>query len=118
MRDSIEIGRHIACQSPLDKFRGPEIQPAGEPIDEFIKRNARTAHHPLGTCKMGPDNDPMAVVGPELLTRGTENLRVIDASVFLAMIGGNISAPIMMVAERISDIIRGREPLPPIHTAS
>ncbi len=118
MRDSIEIVRHIACQSSLDKFRGPEIQPAGEPIDEFIKRNARTAHHPLGTCKMGPDNDPMAVVDPELLTRGTENLRVIDASVFPSMIGGNISAPIMMFAERISDLIRGREPLTPIHTAS
>ena len=118
MRDGIEIVRHIAGQKPLDKFRGPEIRPADEPIDAYIKRNARTAHHPLGTCKMGPDNDPMAVLDPELRTRGTENLRVIDGSVFPGTIGGNINAPITMFAERISDIMRGREPLTPIHTAS
>ena len=113
MRDGIRIVREVACQKPLDKFRGPEIRPASEPIDDYIKREARTAHHPLGTCKMGSDNDPMAVLDPLLCARGTENLRVVDASVFPETIGGNINAPVIMLAERISDIIRGREPLSP-----
>jgi len=118
MRDGVEIVKHIANQKPLDKFRGPEIRPADEPIDEYIKRNANTAHHPLGTCKMGPDSDPMAVVDPELRTRGVENLRVVDGSVFPGAIGGNLNAPIIMVAERVSDLMRGRKPLTPMHTAS
>ena len=118
LRDGVEIVKHIANQKPLNKFRGPEIRPADEPIDEYIKCNAKTAHHPLGTCKMGPDSDPMAVVDPELRTRGAENLRVVDGSVFPGTIGGNLNAPIIMVAERVSDLMRGRKPLTPMHTVS
>lgn len=114
LRDAVGIVRHIAGQKPLDPFRGPEILPADEPIDSYIKRNARTAHHPLGTCKMGPASDPLAVVDAELRVRGTENLRVVDASVIPDMIGGNINGPIIMIAERVSDLIRGRTPLPPL----
>ena len=115
MREGVAIIKHIASQKPLDKFRGPEIRPAKEPINEYIKSNAKTAHHPLGTCKMGPTTDPTAVVDPELRTRGVENLRVVDGSIFPGTIGGNLNAPIIMVAERISDLIRGRKPLNPIH---
>ena len=118
LRDSIEMVRRIASQKPLDGFRGPEIQPGSEPVDDFIKRTAWTAHHPLGTCKMGPDNDPLAVVDPELRVRGAENLRVIDGSVFPDMIGGNINAPIIMFAERMSDLLRGRTPLAPAKVAA
>lgn len=117
LRDGIEIVRSIANQTALDGFRGPEIQPANEPIDEFIKRTAWTAHHPLGTCKMGPDSDERAVVNSELQVRGAENLRVIDGSVFPDMIGGNINAPIIMFAERMSDILKGNEPLAPAAVA-
>ena len=113
MRDGIEIVRDIASRPPLDAFRGREIQPADEDVDAFIRRTAWTAHHPLGTCRMGPDGDGMAVVDPELRVRGAERLRVIDGSVLPDMIGGNINAPIIMFAERMSDILRGREPLPP-----
>ena len=118
LRDGIGIVREIARQKTLDEFRGREIQPANEPLDDFIKRTAWTAHHPLGTCKMGPDSDEAAVVDPELRVRGAENLRVIDGSVFPDMVGGNINAPIIMFAERMSDILRGRETLKPAGTAA
>lgn len=118
LRRGIDIVREIAGQKPLDGFRGREIQPADEPVDDFVRRTAWTAHHPLGTCKMGPDDDPAAVVDPELRVRGVRNLRVVDGSVFPDMIGGNINAPIIMFAERMSDLLRGREPLAPADPAS
>lgn len=118
MREGVSIIKDIANQEPLDKFRGAEIRPANEPIDEYIKREAKTAHHPLGTCQMGATCNPSTVVDPQLCILGVENLRVVDASVFPTTIGGNLNAPIIMMAERISDLIRGREPLAPIHTVS
>lgn len=118
LRDGIEMVRDIGSQKPLDAFRGPEIQPKDEPIDDFIKRTAWTAHHPLGTCKMGPDSDERAVVNPELQVRGAENLRVIDGSVLPDMVGGNINAPIIMLAERMGDILKGKQPLAPAEIAA
>ena len=67
----------------------------------------------MGTCKMGVDSDDMAVVDNQLRVRGVDGLRVIDASVLPDMPGGNINAPVIMVAERASDLIRGRKPLAP-----
>ena len=118
LKKGVEMLREIAAQKPLDAFRGPEIQPADEPIDQWIKRTAWTVHHPLGTCKMGPDSDDTAVVDPELRVRGTQNLRVVDASVFPDMLGGNINAPTIMFAERAADLIRGRDPLAPMNIAA
>ena len=115
LKTGIEMLRDIATQSPLDKFRGREIQPGDEPIDQFVKRTAWTVHHPLGTCKMGAANDETAVVDPELKVRGAENLRVVDASVFPDMLGGNINAPTIMFAERAADLIRGRQTLAPMN---
>ena len=115
LKNGIDILRDIASQKPLDKFRGREIQPAGEPIEQFVKRTAWTVHHPLGTCKMGPASDPMAVVDPELRVKGAEGLRVVDASVFPDMLGGNINAPTIMFAERAADLIRGKAPLAPMN---
>ncbi|MFN0305400.1 MAG: GMC oxidoreductase, partial [Burkholderiales bacterium] len=82
-------------------------------IDAYMRRTAWTVHHPLGTCKMGVDSDEMAVVDNELRVRGIDGLRVIDASVLPDMPGGNINAPIIMIAERAADLIRGRKPLAP-----
>jgi choline dehydrogenase-like flavoprotein len=67
---------------------------------------------------MGPDSDERAVVNSELQVRGAENLRVIDGSVFPDMIGGNINAPIIMFAERMSDILKGNELLAPAAVAA
>jgi choline dehydrogenase-like flavoprotein len=82
-------------------------------INEYIRRTAWTVHHPLGTCKMGPDKDDMAVVDSQLRVRGAQGLRVVDASVMPDMPGGNINAPIIMMAEKAADLIRDREPLAP-----
>ena len=70
-----------------------------------------TIYHPAGTCKIG--TDAMAVVDPEFRVRGVERLRVIDASIMPEPIGGNLNAPVIMIAEKASDMIRGRPPLPP-----
>ncbi len=82
-------------------------------IDAFIRRTAWTAHHPLGTCRMGRDGDTQAVLDPQLRVRGMQGLRVVDASAMPDMVGGNINAPIIMMAEKAADLIRGRQVLSP-----
>ena len=76
-----------------------------------------TVHHPLGTCKMGPGSDPLAVVDAELRVFGTEGLRVVDGSVMPDLVGGNINAPIIMIAEKAADLVRGRQPLEAVRLA-
>lgn len=118
LRTGFDMVRHVANQKPLDSFRGPEIQPGANvtsraDIDAYIRRTAWTVHHPLGSCKMGAANDETAVVDPQLRVRGAEGLRVVDGSVIPDMPGGNTNAPIIMIAEKAADLIRGRTPLPP-----
>ncbi len=115
-RTGFEMVREVASQKPLDKFRGKELSPGSNcktksEIDAFIRRTAWTVHHPLGSCKMGADNDEMAVVDAQLRVRGIEGLRVVDASVIPDMPGGNINAPVIAMAELASDLIRGLDPL-------
>ena len=118
LRTGFHIVRDVANQKPLDPFRGAEIQPgpgvaAKADIDAYIGQTAWTVHHPAGTCKMGLESDEMAVVDNEFRLRGIDGLRVIDASVLPDMPGGNINAPVIMMAEKASDIIKGKTPLPP-----
>jgi len=118
LRTGFDIVRDVANQKPLDPFRGQEIQPgpgvtAKADIDAYIRQTAWTVHHPAGTCKMGLDTDEMAVVDNEFRLRGIEGLRIVDASVLPDMPGGNINAPVIMMAEKASDIIKGKTPLPP-----
>jgi 4-pyridoxate dehydrogenase len=84
-------------------------------LDEHIRNTAITLHHPAGTCKMGGENDETAVVDPHLRVRGVESLRVIDASVMPDLISANINAPVMMIAEKAADMIRGRPTLAPLN---
>ena len=118
LRSGVRIARQIADQSALRPFIAREIAPGSvkstdDDIDTHIRTTSMTVHHPLGTCRMGSDGDEMAVVDSELRVRGTEGLRVIDASVMPYMTRGNINAPIVMIAERAADLIRGRTPLEP-----
>lgn len=117
-RQCIRLTREIMQQAAMDEYRGDEIQPgpnveSDEEIDEWVKQNLESAYHPAGTCRMGPASDPTTVVDPECRVHGIGNLRVVDASVFPSLPNGNINAPVIMVAEKMSDIILGKAPLPP-----
>nr|CAD7438271.1 unnamed protein product [Timema bartmani] len=72
----------------------------------MIRRYSVTIYHPVGTCKMGPSWDPDAVVDPELKVYGVGGLRVIDASIMPKLVSGNTNAPVIMVAEKGSDLIK------------
>jgi 4-pyridoxate dehydrogenase len=76
-------------------------------LEAYVRRTAVTAHHPSGTCGMGPASDEMAVVDSDLRVRGVQALRVVDASIFPDQLGGNINAPVIMIAEKAADRIRG-----------
>ncbi len=114
MRDCVHIGREIAYQAALDPYRGAEYAPgrtvqSDAEIDAWVRANAETIYHPVGTCKMGIDGDAMAVVDERLRVRGLSGLRVVDASVMPTLVGSNTNAPTIMIAEKAADLIRGME---------
>ena len=118
VREGVKMARQVAAQAALDPYRGEEYSPGkavqtDAEIDAWIRQNAETIYHPVGTCRMGVAGDPMAVVDGDLKVMGLQGLRVIDASVMPSLIGGNTNAPTMMIAEKIADQIRGRAFLPP-----
>ncbi len=118
LREGVRMMRKVAAQAALDPYRTEELFPGkavetDEQIDAWIRQHAETIYHPVGTCKMGADGDEMAVVGADLKVRGIEGLRVVDASVMPTLVGGNTNAPTIMIAEKISDVIRGRAALAP-----
>ena len=110
MIDGTRVALQIASRPALRKLRRadwavPESDSDGDILD-FVRRNTRTIFHPAGTCAMG------AVVDSELRVHGTERLRVVDASVMPVVPRGNTNAPVIMVAEKAADLIRGLPPLP------
>ncbi|MEL0284718.1 MAG: GMC oxidoreductase, partial [Ilumatobacter sp.] len=115
--EAVRVTRHILGQEAFAPFDGGEISPGpavqtDQEIMDWVARDAETALHPSGTAKMGGDD--MAVVDPSSMrVRGTDGLRVVDASVLPIITNGNIYAPTMMVAERASDLILGNTLLPP-----
>ena len=107
--EGVKLSRRLAQRQPLAQFRGEELHPGAptqsdEEIADFIRAEAQTLYHPVGTCKMG--HDTMAVVNSQLQVHGLEGLRVIDASVMPRIIAGNTNAPTMMIAEKAADMIR------------
>lgn len=111
LREGFKLGLDAVYQGPLDKYRGVRIDPAPEvktdaEIEAWIRTKAITAHHPCATCPMG--SGPEAVVDTDLRVRGTQNLRVIDASVMPDLTSGNINAPVLMIAEKGADHVMGR----------
>mgnify|MGYP001192503270 FL=1 len=95
-------------QSALNNHLGEEMTPGKEvqsddEIDAFIRETSMTVFHPIGTCRMGTDD--CSVVDPELKVRGCENLRVVDASIMPDLVGGNINAPVIMIAEKGADMV-------------
>jgi choline dehydrogenase len=113
--ECVRAARAILGQPAFDPFNGGELSPGSsvetdEEILGWVARDAETALHPSCTCRMGIDAG--AVVDPSTLrVHGVDGLRVVDASVFPYVTNGNIYAPVMMVAERAADLIRGNTPL-------
>jgi choline dehydrogenase-like flavoprotein len=108
-------GLHLArrlCDTPgFAPYKATEVRPGRKlgsdtELKAYLREATATAHHPVGSCRMGID--AMAVVDPHLRVRGIDALRVVDASVFPGIVGGNTNAPIVMVAEKAADLITGR----------
>ena len=125
IRTGVRLVQKLGRASSLAPFVDSQTAPkrgadSDAELDAYIRKTAVTAHHPLGTCKMGLASDAMSVVDEELRVHGVEGLRVVDASVMPDMVGGNINAPVYMIAEKASDLIRGRPALAPdiVPTAS
>jgi choline dehydrogenase len=117
-RNAIRLTREIMAQPAMSAYNDGEIQPGAavqsdEEIDAWIREAAESAYHPSCTCKMGPDDDPMAVLDDEARVRGIDSLRVVDSSIFPTITNGNLNAPTIMVAEKAADLIRGHDPLAP-----
>jgi choline dehydrogenase len=118
MVKAVKIARKIFAATSFDPYRGAEFLPGphiqtDEEIAVFIRQNAESIYHPVGTCKMG--NDSLAVVDDQLKVKGVEGLRVVDASVMPTLVGGNTNAPTIMIAEKASDMILGCSPLSPLY---
>jgi choline dehydrogenase-like flavoprotein len=108
--EGVRLSRDIFAAKPFDAYRGDEIYPGSATQSDadlisFIRRKAETVYHPVGTCRMGSDDD--AVVDPQLRVRGVGGLRVVDASVMPTLPGGNTNAPTIMIAEQAADFIVG-----------
>jgi choline dehydrogenase-like flavoprotein len=108
--DGTRVALKIASRPALRKLRQsdwavPESDSDADILD-FVRHNTRTIFHPVGTCAMG------TVVDAELRVHGLQSLRVVDASVMPTVPRGNTNAPVIMVAEKAADLIRGLPPLP------
>jgi choline dehydrogenase len=117
-RSCTRLTREIMAQPAMERYAGAEIQPGkvvktDDQIDAFIREHCESAYHPCGTCKMGSPQDPMAVVDAECRVIGIANLRVADSSIMPQVTNGNLNAPTLMIGEKASDHILGRDPLPP-----
>lgn len=110
-RRCLRLTREIIAQPAFDRLRGEEIAPGtnvrtNDEIDAWVRETMESTYHPCGSCRMGEDE--MAVVDSELRVRGIGGLRVIDSSVFPAEPNANLNAPTIMLAERGSDLVRGK----------
>jgi choline dehydrogenase-like flavoprotein len=111
LREGFRRAREVAGETALDAYRGVETSPgvniqSDTEIDAWIRKTCVTAHHPAGTCAMGNRDD--CVVDPQLRVRGMLKLRVVDASAMPGPVSAHINATVMMIAERASDLIRGK----------
>ena len=113
LREGFKRARELAFHKALDPYRGDEISPGPKvksdaDIDAWLRKTVITAHHPASTCAIGQDG----VLDSDLKVRGVEGLRVCDASAMPDLVGAHINACVIMMADKASDIIRGRPALP------
>ena len=115
---AVRLVREFHAQPAFDRYRGEELAPGPEIRDDsetvaWLRAYVGTCHHLVGTCRMGRDPDPGAVVDDRCRVRGIANLRVIDASIMPDVVSGNTNAPTIMIAEKAADMVLGCEPPPP-----
>ena len=94
-----------------EELPGPDVNTEDEML-AYYRENATTTFHLMGTCRMGPESDPTAVVDDNLRVRGLEGLRVADASIMPTMPSANTNAATIMIGEKCADFIRGRQLAP------
>ncbi|WP_030613620.1 GMC family oxidoreductase [Streptomyces sclerotialus] len=109
--DGLKVAREVAATAPLRDWLKREVAPGPDvtsdaELSEYGRRAAHTVYHPAGTCKMGGDGDPAAVLDPQLRVRGVDGLRVVDASLFPTMPTINPMVTVLLAAERAADLIR------------
>jgi choline dehydrogenase len=111
-RETLILGvkkiRNLMTQDAIGRYIVREVRPglgsnSDEEILDFLDKSGRTSYHPVGTCRMGSDDE--AVVDPRLRVRGVQSLRVVDASIMPALVSGNTNAPVIMIGEKASDMI-------------
>jgi len=110
MVECARLSRRILAEPAFDAWRGAPIFPARGDLDDagladFVRAKAETIYHPVGTCRMGAEDDPLAVLDPSMRVRGVDALRVVDASAMPSLPGGNTNAPVIMMAERVADLM-------------
>ncbi len=108
VRLCVSLLQHSACEGIVDEITAPtpaDLE-SDEALDNWLRRSVCTSYHISGTCKMGPDDDPMAVVDRYLRVRGVAGLRVADASIMPDVVRANTNATTMMIAERAADFIK------------
>jgi choline dehydrogenase len=107
---AVELCREIGRQDALAQWEswelhpGPDVRTRAE-LRRYVREQAVTYHHQVGTCRMGPADDPGAVVDAELRVHGVEGLRVADASIMPRITTGNTHAPAVMIGERAAELI-------------
>ena len=110
MIECARVSRDILAQPAFDAVRGAPVFPPRSDLSDaelaaFVRAKAESVYHPVGSCRMG--RDAASVVDPALRVRGVDGLRVVDASVMPTLPGGNTNAPVVMIAERAAELIRG-----------
>lgn len=113
---AMKLARRLMASQALAPYNAGETYPgtdiqSDDELLESARHRGTTTFHPMGTCRMGPDGDRLAVVDDQLRLRGLEGIRVVDASVMPTMPSANLNASTMMIAEKASDMILGRPPL-------
>jgi choline dehydrogenase len=115
--DGVRLVRERLTRQPVwEPYRAVELSPGPDVVSDreleaFVRAHTSTSYHASGTCRMGVDN--RSVVDPEGRMRAVRNLRVVDASIMPKVVTANLNAPVMMMAEKIADRVRGLTPLAP-----